>query len=173
MRWLTLVGLIVAAVPAAGSAQDVQWIRQFGSAAQDRAFAIAVHAPGLYVAGATQGALPGQRHAGELDAFVRKYDVHGAEAWTRQFGTPGIDEILAVAVDESGIYVASDTQGDLRGGNRAVGVAHAFMRKYDLHGAEVWTRECGSGRREEVLAIAASATAVYDVRRHSGLCSTL
>lgn len=161
MRLLVVVASIVAAVPAIGSAQDVQWTRQFGTAAQDRAFAIAVHASGLFVAGATQGALPGQRNAGAFDAFVRKYDRSGAEVWTRQFGTPGIDEILAVAVDESGIYVAGDTQGDLRGRSRETGAAHAFVRKYDLNGAEVWTREFGSGRREEVLAMAVSATGVY------------
>jgi len=161
MRLLALVALVAAAVPATGSAQDVQWIRQFGSAAQDRAFAIAIHASDLYVAGATQGALPGQRNAGEFDAFLRKYDRNGAEVWTRQFGTPGIDEILAVAVDESGIYVAGDTQGDLRGRSSGTGAAHAFIRKYDLNGAEVWTREFGSGRREEVLAMAVSTTGVY------------
>lgn len=160
MRSVALAALI-AAVPAIGSAQDVLWTRQFGSAAQDRAFAIAVNASGLYVAGATQGALPGQRNAGAFDAFLRKYDRSGTEVWTRQFGTPGIDEILAIAVDESGIYVAGDTQGDLRGRSSATGAAHAFVRKYDLNGAEVWTREFGSGRREEVLALAVSPTGVY------------
>jgi hypothetical protein len=166
MRVLALAVLIVAAVPAAGSAQAVQWIRQFGTAGQDRAFAIAVNTSGLYVAGATEGALPGQRNAGGIDAFVRKCDLNGVEVWTRQFGTPAIDEILAMAVDATGIYVAGDTQGTLlpqSGAPQSSAPAgpHAFVRKYDLNGTEVWTREFGSGRREEVLAIAAGTRGVY------------
>ena len=158
-----LVALIVAAAPAIGSAQTVQWILQFGGAAQDRAFAIAVNASGLYVAGATEGTLPGQQNAGAIDAFVRKYDLNGVEVWTRQFGTPGIDEILAIAADESGIYVAGDTQGILRADSGAAAAPHAFVRKYDTSGTELWTREFGSGRREEVLALASAATGIYAV----------
>jgi hypothetical protein len=160
MRSLAPAALIVALAPATGFTQTIEWIRQFGGATQDRAFAIAVSASGVYVAGATQGALPGQRHAGAFDAFLRKYDSNGAEVWTRQFGTPGIDEILAIALDDSSIYVAGDTQGDLRGGTSATGPAHAFVRKYDLNGVELWTREFGS-RREEVLAMTVGATGVY------------
>jgi beta-propeller repeat-containing protein len=159
VRSQVLVALIVAAVPATGSAQTVQWIRQFGTPAQDRALAIAVHASGVYVAGATQGELPGQKSAGAIDAFLGKYDTNGVGVWTRQFGTPGIDEILAIAVDDSGIYVAGDTQGALAAG--APSGPHAFIRKYDLNGTEAWTREFGSGRREEVLALAAGVDGVY------------
>ena len=156
-----LAALMVAATPAIGSAQAVQWSVQFGGPAQDRAFAIAVHASALYVAGATEGALPGQRNAGGIDAFVRKCNLNGVEVWTRQFGTPGIDEILAIAADESGIYVAGDTQGVLRADSGATAAPHAFVRKYDTAGNELWTREFGSGRREEVLAVAAAAGGVY------------
>ena len=43
------------------------------------------------------GALPGQTHLGTFDAIVRKYDVNGNEAWTRQFGTATDDQALAVS----------------------------------------------------------------------------
>jgi hypothetical protein len=159
MRVYALATLMVAAAPAIGSAQTVQWFVQFGGPAQDRAFAIAVNASGLYVAGATEGALPGQRNAGGIDAFVRKCNLNGVEVWTRQFGTPGIDEVLAIALDATGIYVAGDTQGALS--SAAPAGPHAFIRKYDLNGVAIWTREFGSGRREEVLAVAAAAGGVY------------
>ena len=162
VRSHALATLIIAAVPAIGSAQTIQWSRQFGTAAHDRAFAIAANASGVYVAGATEGALPGQQNAGAVDAFVRKYDINGTEIWTRQFGTSGINEILAIAVDESGIYVAGDTQGTLPGQTSALRFAkHAFVRKYDLDGAEVWTTEFGGGRSEEVLAMAVGTAGVY------------
>ena len=141
------------------SAQDVQWIRQFGTVGQDRASAVALNASGVYVAGATEGELPGQHSAGAVDAFVIRLDSNGSVVWARQFGTPGIDEVLAIAVDETGVYVGGDTQGALSA--TAPAGAHAFIRKYDLDGAEMWTREFGSGRREEVLALAAGAGAVY------------
>lgn len=159
MRSTALVALLIVSAPTVGSAQTVQWIRQFGSAAQDRAAAIAVNASGVYVAGATEAVLPGQRSAGAVDAFVQRYDAGGTEIWTRQFGTSGIDEVLAIAVDDTGVYVAGDTQGALS--SAAPAGPHAFLRKYDLNGGEVWTREFGSGRREEVLAVAAGADGVY------------
>src|SRR2546425_6245336 len=66
---------------------NVVWTRQFGTSADDQAYAIAVDASGAYVAGYAAGALPEQTSTGGFDAFVRKYDVNGNEVWTRQFGT--------------------------------------------------------------------------------------
>src|SRR6185295_11941939 len=107
--------------------------------------AIAVNASGVYVGGGTEGTLPGQRSAGAVDAFVGRYDTSGVEVWMRQFGTAGVDEILAIAVDDTGIYVAGDTQGRLSAQSGAPAGPHAFVRKYDLNGAEAWTREFGTG----------------------------
>jgi hypothetical protein len=143
------------------SAQTVDWIRQFGTEGRDRAAAIAVHASGVYVAGGTEGTLPGQHTAGAVDAFVGRYDTNGVQVWMRQFGTAGVDEILAIAVDDTGIYVAGDTQGALSAQSGVPAGAHAFVRKYDLNGAEVWTREFGSGRNDEVLALTSGAAGVY------------
>ena len=154
--------LIVIALLTAGrtaDAQTIQWTRQFGTPGQDRAFAIAADATGVYVAGATEGVLPGQRRSGAVDAFLRRYDVNGTEIWTRQFGTPVIDEVLAIAVDATGIYVAGDTHGIL-GDRNAPTTPHAFIRKYDREGAEIWTREFGTGRIEEVLALSAGTRGV-------------
>jgi hypothetical protein len=59
MRVDALAALIIAAVPAIGSAQSVQWIRQFGTTGHDRAAAIAVNASGVYPGGLDQAV----RHA--------------------------------------------------------------------------------------------------------------
>lgn len=156
-----LAALIVAAVPAIASAQTVQWIRQFGTAGHDRAAAIAVNASGVYVAGGTEAALPGQRSAGTVDAFIGRYDANGGEVWMRQFGTTGVDEILAIAADDTGVYVAGDTHGTLSAQGGAPAGPHAFVRKYDLKGTEVWTREFGTGHTDEVLALTSNAAGVY------------
>ena len=69
---------------------DGGWTRQFGSASVDYVLGIAVDGTGVYVAGYTSGALPGQTSSGCTDAFVVKLDAVDGEddgGWTRQFGS--------------------------------------------------------------------------------------
>ena len=71
-----------------------------GTGRFDEAFAVGVDTGGgVYVAGTTDGALPGQQSAGFADAFLRRYDLAGNEIWTRQFGTNDDDSSLALTVD--------------------------------------------------------------------------
>jgi hypothetical protein len=160
MHALLVVSWLLLVLPGVAAAQTPEWTRQFGSAGHDRATAVAVDASGVYVAGATEGALPGQTSAGSIDAFLRKYDRAGTELWTRQFGSSAIDEILALAVDASGVYVAGGALGSLAGGQGAP-EQHAFVRKYDAAGTEVWTREFSSGRREQVLGVGVGPSGIY------------
>ena len=110
--------------------QQVEWIRQFGSAGPATDFAGAVDGDGnVYVAGQTSGEFPGQISAGiGGDAFIRKYDALGTEVWTRQFGSPVSDFARGVAVDASGVYVVGHTFGALPGQVNA-GERDAFVRK--------------------------------------------
>ncbi len=83
------------------------WSRQFGTQVFAKANGVAMDAAGnVYVAGQVEGALPGQPHFGNSDAFLRAYDGLGNELWTRQFGAEGGDVAVDVAVDEGGsVYV--------------------------------------------------------------------
>jgi len=121
------------------------WTRQFGSPAAEWGFAVAVDGTGnIIVAGATQGALPGQTRAGDEDAFVRKFSPAGDEMWTRQFGSPASSRVWGVAVDGSGnIIVAGRMYGTLAG-QTAAGVQDAFVRKLSPAGAEMWTHQFGT-----------------------------
>ncbi len=119
------------------------WTRQFGTAGLDFADGIAVKRGAVFVVGAVSGALPGQPYEGDFDAFIRKYDSDGNEVWTHQFGTPGFDDLHAVAVDHTGIYVDGSTTGSLPGFANA-GDFDALVRKYDFDGIEVWTRQFGT-----------------------------
>jgi hypothetical protein len=77
-----------------------------------------VDATSLYVAGATERALPGQCKAGNGDVYVRKYDLEdGTEQWTRQFGTSGREFLGGLAVDSSGVYVSGGIRGGRMHGN--------------------------------------------------------
>jgi uncharacterized protein (TIGR03437 family) len=96
-------------------AGNVQWTHQYGTGVSDIAYAAAADGTGVYVAGATTRALPGQTNLGGQDAYVRKYDASGNEIWTRQFGTNGADQAYAVTVNPSGVYVAGNVGGPLPG----------------------------------------------------------
>ncbi len=131
-------------------AQDIAWMRQFGTTGDEEGFSIALDAAGnTYVAGGTTGVFPGQISAGgSYDAFVRKYSSTGAELLTIQFGSSGYDWAEGLAVDASGnIYVAGYTGGALPGQTFAGGSYDAFVRKYSPSGSELWTRQFGDGAR--------------------------
>lgn len=129
------------------------WSRDFGSAGDVRAFAIAVDRFGnSFVAGDATGALAGASNGG-IDAFVRAYGADGNHVWTRQFGTAQDDVANAAAVDAHGnLYVAGATRGPLEGAN--AGGADGFLRKYDSGGAELWTAQFGTIEDDAVYAIA-------------------
>ncbi|MGH8991654.1 MAG: SBBP repeat-containing protein [Acidimicrobiia bacterium] len=131
------------------------WARQFGTRVADEALGVALDGAGnAYVAGWTFGTLAGQRSAGMVDAFVRKYDAAGREVWTRQFGSAERDFARAVAADGVGnAYVVGETWGSLPG-QRSAGGYDAFVRRYDPAGTEVWTRQFGGGGGEGAWGVA-------------------
>ena len=136
------------------------WTRQFGTVDGEYAGFICIDASGVYVAGNTSGALPGETSSGNVDAFVRKYDLSGIELWTRQFGTPGIDGPTAISIDASGVYVVGYTTGTLPGQTSAGGY-DAFVRKYDLAGNELWTRQFGTSNEDIAYGISLDISGVY------------
>jgi hypothetical protein len=146
---------------------EITWIRQFGSANGDNAYAVAADG-NVYVAGLTAGALPGQTVAGTNDAFVRKYDADGNELWTRQFGTSSPDDTSGIAVDASGVYVVGYTSGALPG-QSSLGGGDAFIRKYDPDGNELWTRQFGTASTDDVSGVVADSSGVYVAGHTSGI----
>jgi len=149
--------LLISAKAAWG--QEIGWIRQFGTFANDYTTDVAVDASGnVYVAGETVGALPGQSSSGGSDVFVRKYDGSGSELWTRQFGTFANDHATDVAVDASGnVYVAGYTGGALPG-QSSLGSDDAFIRKYDGSGNELWTKQFGTSTYDYAESVAVDAS---------------
>ncbi len=136
------------------------WTRQYGSSGNDWAKFVAVDsAGGVFVIGLT-GYGPSISFLDWGDSFVCKYDSQGNMLWNRQFHTEGID--LAIAMDGSGnIYTAGYTMGALPGQTSA-GEEDAFVRKFDIQGNVLWTRQFGSGTSDSVVAIAVDrAGSVY------------
>jgi hypothetical protein len=147
---------------------NVVWTRQFGTSTTDDVISIAVDVSGVYIVGETLGALPGGVNTGSFDGFVRKYDLNGNEVWTREFGSSALDDAMGVSVDPSGVYIAGLTAGALAGGGGSAGNQDAYVRKYDLNGNEVWTRQFGSSNPDQALSIAANASGVYVTGQTAG-----
>ena len=139
------------------SAGSEVWTRQFGTSGHDYAYALSLDSTiGVYVAGHTAGALPGQSWSGGLDGYVRKYSAAGDEIWTRQFGSSALDRIWNATSDRNGnVSVVGYTAGALPG-QTSMGSNDAFAREYDPDGNEVWTRQFGSSGDDRGWAIAAN-----------------
>jgi len=142
-----IAGVLGMTADSMASAQDGQWIRQFGTPFADRASDVTTDSSGnLYVVGSTNGKFPGEERAGgKSDAFLSKFDPSGTELWTRQFGSSGDDRALAVAVDPQGnILVAGEASEDIPG-KAAVGGGQigAYVRKFSPSGEDLWLRHFG------------------------------
>ena len=145
------------------------WVRQFGTDGDEEGFGVAVGSHGfavnrrgfaadrhgnIYVAGYTDGSFPGQTSAGEVDAFIAKYDSHGNQRWVRQFGTDRSEDALGVAADRHGnTYVVGYTDGSFPG-QTSVGEDDAFIAKYDSYGNQHWVRQFGTDGFERALGVA-------------------
>jgi hypothetical protein len=95
------------------TAGNETWTRQFGTTNGDRAYGVAAHSSGIYVAGETDGELG--TYVGGSDYYLRKYDANGAVVWTRQFGRARpMAPRTRVAVNNS-VYVMGVTAGTFVG----------------------------------------------------------
>jgi outer membrane protein assembly factor BamB len=111
---------------------DIEWIRQFGSPAQDFAVAMTVHAGGIAIGGSTRGPMPGQVHYGDGDFYVREYGPDGEERWTLQWGTADLNSLSAVGAKGDALYVAGHTVGALPGQIYAGGQDAVVIRLPDM-----------------------------------------
>ena len=144
------------------------WSRHLPIDGFARATGAAVDAQGsLYMVGWVSGSLPGQRQLGRTDGFVRKFTADGRMAWDSQYGTDNEDRALGVGVDQAGnTYVAGWTKGVFPGqtglGPKTFFVRQdAFVRKLDIGGSEVWTRQFGTKMPQSAVSV--SAGPVYEM----------
>jgi uncharacterized protein (TIGR03437 family) len=113
-------------------------LRAFGPGGQDAwtlpvpfAFAMAVDATGIYVTG-------GDAARFQRDCFIERYDLNGAQIWTRSlfpFGAYGRGD--AIAVDESGVYWAG--VGPLSPWDYSFDTP--FLEKISRNGESLWLRQ--------------------------------
>ncbi len=141
------------------TAGTIQWTRQFGTAAYDAAYGVAIDASGIYVAGQTNGTFSGQTSAGGYDAFLRRYTLLGTLQWTRQFGTSHDEEVRGVAVAGSAAYIVGSTWGVFPG--QPSNLLDAFLAKYSSGGVADWVRQLGTPMGDYGLGVASDGASVY------------
>lgn len=149
-------GLFDALVVKYDSAGQRLWAWQLGSPEFEFARGVAaLPGGGVYVVGGTYGSLDGNVSAGygESDFFVSRVDAGGARVWTRQLGTPGYDEAVAVTVGASGdVYVAGVTSGSMGSGGPQ-GDTDVVLVKFDAAGQLLWSRQVGSSAPDSVVGV--------------------
>lgn len=132
-----------------GPAGNVIWIRQFGGGASGSTTGTCMFVDETgtcYVAGYTDGSLPGHSVSGLTDAFLRTYDADGNMEVDLQYGLPGVNiRIAGISVDQSGnSYAAGYTDGALPGCSQN-GMNDACIIKFDPAGGILWARQIGGG----------------------------
>jgi hypothetical protein len=111
----------------------VAWTRLIGTPRNESGEAVGVRGGFVYVAGSTSGTLDGTNE-GERDAFLAKFDGDGILLWTRQFGTPGDDLGLGIAITTEGdVFCSGTTEGNM-GDHPNEGVWDAFVAKFGPDG---------------------------------------
>lgn len=135
------------------------WTMQFGTAADDEAFAIALDGDAVYVAGSTGGRMV-RRKAGGVDGFVRKITRSGREVWTRQLGSRRTDRVTALALVDGRVHLAGVTDGTI-GSEEPQGGFDGFVGTYSGSGKRLWLSQFGTGGNEDVRGLVARSKRVY------------
>ncbi len=135
------------------------WLRQTGSAGEDKGMSVAVSGGAVYLAGMTAGELG--TSAGGIDGFLARYSAGGDPVWTKQFGTSASDEVWGVAPDPlGGVYLTGYTAGDFA--RTLIGDKDILVARADADGVLTWRDQFGTTGNDKGAAVAVDASgAVY------------
>ncbi|UOG74217.1 T9SS type A sorting domain-containing protein [Hymenobacter tibetensis] len=154
------------------------WAQRMGGAANEVATAVAVNGTSVYVAGTFEGpvvqfgatTLTNNYRAGEYDMFVTKLTDAGSSSsfsWTKQAGGSGYDQITALAVSGTSVYIGGQFLNTARFGTQAItsiGTYDLFVAKLTDAGSTasfLWAERAGSPTSDAISALAVQGTSVY------------
>ena len=117
---------------------SVLWTRLIGGMDNEWAYSVTIGADSaIYVAGATRGLDPysSGAHQNGADGFITRFNTDGTQAWTRQVGVAGYDDLRCVTTASDGaVYVAGYSSSPIGDG---------FIARYNSDGSHVWTQSVG------------------------------
>ena len=159
-----------------GSGAAVVWAQQAGGTSEEACTALAVAGSSVYVAGAfySSSAPFGSTtltSRGGSDAYVAKLTDAGTSssfAWAQQVGSQSNDWALALAVQDSSVYVAGSFEGSVaQAGSIALPNAggwpnqDAYVAKLTDAGSFVWAQRAGGTADERPQALLLDGSTIY------------
>jgi hypothetical protein len=131
------------------------WLREVGSAGEEKGMAVVVSGDSVYLGGMTGGTLG--ESLGGLDGFVARFDQAGSVDWLKQLGTAEADEVWALAADGSGgVFLTGYSAGDFAA--QLAGDKDLIVARLDPSGAVVWKDQLGTTGNDKGAAITADGT---------------
>ena len=131
------------------------WLRQVGSAGEEKGMAVVASGDSVYLGGMTAGALG--EPLGGLDGFVARFDQAGTADWLKQLGTTEADEVWALApAGSGGVFLTGYTAGDFAG--HLAGDKDIVVARVDPTGAVVWKDQLGTTGNDKGAAITTDGT---------------
>jgi hypothetical protein len=150
------VDIFVAKYDPSGS---VVWAKQFGSAGDDGAFAIATSSTGYfaitgYIGGKISFGAASLSAFGSSDLFVAKFSPDGNVVWAFQSGDTVSGSGAGIAMDLQGnVYVTGAFNGWVPDG--CDGYGNIYIAKFNTEGSKVWAKCAGPSGEDYGNAITA------------------
>lgn len=137
------------------SAGKLIFAEMLGASTSASGYAMAVSTDGkIAIAGSVQGTLTGaDAPKGGADSFVSLFDSNGNELWTQRRAATSDDEARAVAFTSGGTVIVAGKTSSSLGSTLALGGADAYVRGYSASGAELFTRQFGTGADDSATAL--------------------
>jgi hypothetical protein len=143
---------------------DLRGSVQFGTGKIDYPGGVGVADNAILVGGNTFGSLG----SGGGVSFVRAMDLAtGAELWTRQFGYDGGDQIDAVEVSGSSVFVGGRTRGAVAGSTNQ-GRNDVFVCRFETDGSVSWEKSFGGVSDDRLNAISNGPAGLYIAGQSDG-----
>ncbi|MDO7876973.1 T9SS type A sorting domain-containing protein [Hymenobacter sp. ASUV-10] len=168
--------VFVAKLTDAGSTSNFVWAQQAGGMGYDGASELAVSGTSVYAAGAFSSPTASfgaatLTNTGLYDMFVTKLTDAGSTSnfvWAQQAGGAGRDQVMALAVSSTNVYVAGAFSSPTASFGAATltntGLYDMFVTKLTDAGSTsnfVWAQQVGGIGNDYAEALAVSGTSVY------------
>jgi len=136
------------------------WTRSFGDTPLTEVTGVTGDRTGVYVVGSADVCGGAWCRFVHRDAYIIKYDSNSTQLSARKFGlTSGA---TGVSSDPTGAYVSGFVRGTLPGQSlNDSSYVSGFVRKFDISGNEIWTRQFSISAYTQAASISAGSSAVF------------
>lgn len=131
---------------------NVSWSKTYGGAGDDDGWAIAATTDGGYIISGFTNSFG----AGGYDGYLIKTDANGNVSWSKTYGGPQDEEILAVIQTSDGGYMISGETESFGNGDEDI-----YLVKTDANGNVLWSKTFGGPGEEGCQSIEQTSDGGY------------